>query len=392
MSADGASELRRGFRAWLDEKLPAEWRFTSHGATDAAVREMRVGIGERLGRAGWLSLAWPERHGGGGRPTSDRIIVVEELVRAGAPEPMNANALGIFAPTLMRFGTPEQCSTHLPAMLSHESLWCQGFSEPDAGSDLAAIRTRGAIFNDEIVITGQKVWTSYAHLSDYCYLLVRTEADAEAHRGLSLVIVPMRQPQVRVHPLRNIAGTDEFCEVFFDGAVAPIDNLVGERGDGWKQAMFALGQERSVGLAQRSLRLTGEFGRLARRCEAEARRGNPDASDELFRGALVDAYVTSRAVEATVRRALEIDGAGGDLSAIAPVAKLAWSEGHQRQSALALDVLGPGAVLGIADNETWWTTSLFSRAETIYGGTSEIQRNLLARSLGLARGMGRRVR
>lgn len=385
------SALRLAFRAWLDENLPEDWRFRSHGATDASVQQMRVGIGERLGWAGWLSLSWPETYGGAGKPASDRIMVLEELVRAGAPEPMNANALGIFAPTLMRFGTADQCRAHLAPMLTHEALWCQGFSEPDAGSDLAGIRTRGVVVGDEIVITGQKVWTSYAHLADYCYLLLRTDASSRAHEGLSLVMVPMRQPAITVRPLRNIAGTEEFCEVFFDGAVAPTDNIVGARGEGWKQAMFALAQERSVGLAQRSMQLTGEFERLAELCEREARSGNLSASDNLFNGPLVDAFVMARAVDATVRRALEMDGAGGDVGTIAPVAKVAWSEGHQRQTALALDVLGPRAVMTDGAESRWWTASLFSRAETIYGGTSQIQRNLLARSLGLPRGLGRRV-
>ena len=378
--------FRAAFRSWLDEHLPAAWRNRSFGATDESLSEQRRGLGHLLGEAGWLTLNWPERVGGLGQSAARRTAVLEELVRAGSPEPMNSNVLGIFAPTLIKYGTDEQCSKFLPQMVSHDAIWCQGFSEPDAGSDLAAISTRGEIDGDEIVITGQKVWTSYAHLAEYCYILVRTERTEKKHQGLSLVILPMRQEGVTVRPLRNIVGTEEFCEVFLDGARAPVANVVGELGAGWSMAMYALGQERSVGLAQRSLKLMGEFKLLASMVGAAAEAGSARVPVGMTTGVLVDAYVRALVTSAIVRRAIVLDGAGEDISAVAPVAKIFWSEGHQKQMQLASQFLGADFVSGDGLGANWYRASLFARAETTYGGTSQIQRNVLARALQLPKG------
>jgi len=378
--------FRATFRAWLAENLSPEWRDSSFGITGEDLIHVRREFGRRLGSAGWLSVNWPPGRGGSGLGTSYRVTVLEELVTAGAPEPLNINSLGIFAPTLIRFGTAEQCLRFLPAMLRHDTVWCQGFSEPGAGSDLAAISTIAEPVSGGFRLRGQKVWTSYAHVADLCYMLVRSERGPSKHRGLSLMAVPFDQQEVSVRPLRNIAGTNEFCEVFLDGAFVPTENVVGELGNGWNMAMYALGQERSVGLAQRSMKLTGEFNALLRLCDAEERSGNPAITNEFFAGPLVDTFVRARAVDATVRRALETDGSGADLRALAPVAKLMWSESHQRQLQLALQVLSERSVVAGQPGEDWWRAALFSRAETIYGGTSEIQRNLLSQAMGLPRG------
>lgn len=385
LSGMSLPQFRATFQDWLAQNLPGPWRNRSFGATDEELVRVRREFGARLGRAGWLSVSWPRDRGGAGLSSDYRICVLEELVEVGAPEPMNANSLGIFAPTLIRFGTPEQCNRFLPSMLNHDALWCQGFSEPGAGSDLAAISTVAEPADSGYRLRGQKVWTSYAHLADYCYMLVRTDR-ADRHNGLSLMAVPVHQPEVSVRPLRNIAGTEEFCEVFLDGAYVPGQNIIGRLGDGWNMAMYALGQERSVGLAQRSMKLNGEFNALLDLCQAELNAGNSDMSADFFAGPLVDTFVRSRVVDATVRRALETDGRGEDLRSLAPAAKLNWSESHQRQLQLALDVLCARAVVEGEPGEDWWRAALFSRAETIYGGTSEIQRNLLGRALGLPRG------
>jgi len=380
------ADFRAAFRSWLDDHLPPAWRHRSFGATDTLLSEQRRGLGRLLGEAGWLTVNWAQSAGGLGQSAARRIAVLEELVAAGAPEPMNSNVLGIFAPTLIKFGSEEQCAAFLPDMVSHDAIWCQGFSEPDAGSDLAAISTRGEIVDDEIIITGQKVWTSYAHMADYCYILVRTERSDKRHRGLSLVVLPMHQEGVTVRPLRNIVGTDEFCEVFLDGARAPLANVVGSLGDGWRMAMYALGQERSVGLAQRSLKLKGEFNALAGMICAAQAAGDPRATPGMTTGPMVDSLVRALVTSATVRRAIELDGAGEDIGAVASVAKIFWSEGHQKQMQLAAEFLGPDFVAGDAPGANWYRASLFARAETIYGGTSQIQRNVLAKHLGLPKG------
>jgi alkylation response protein AidB-like acyl-CoA dehydrogenase len=314
------------------------------------------------------------------------VILLEEMIAAGAPEPMNTNVLGIFAPTLIKFGTASQCAQFLPGMLSHESIWCQGFSEPGAGSDLAAISTRGRVDGDEIIVTGQKVWTSYAHLAEYCYLLLRTGEGSLRHAGLSLVMLPMRQDGVQVRPLRNIAGTEEFCEVFIDEARVPLANVVGELGKGWTMAMYALAQERSVGLAQRSLKLSGEFHKVAELTRAERVKGNPRATEAFVSRSLVDAYVRATVVSATVRRAIQLDAEGLDIGPLSSVAKVFWSESHQAQMDVVSELLGPGFVTDQSPESDWYRASMYARGETIYGGTSQIQRNVLARSLGLPKG------
>jgi alkylation response protein AidB-like acyl-CoA dehydrogenase len=379
-------EFRAAVRTWIAENLSAEWASRSAGAGDQSHLEHRLEFGRLLGEAGWLSMTWPKAVGGLGLGATCRLILLEEMIAAGAPEPMNTNVLGIFAPTLIKFGTPEQCAWFLPGMVNHRSIWCQGFSEPGAGSDLAAISTRGRVEGDEIVVTGQKVWTSYANLAEYCYLLLRTTSGSVRHAGLSLVVLPMRQAGVDVRPLKNIAGTEEFCEVFLDGARVPLANVIGELGDGWRMAMYALGQERSVGLAQRSLRLNGEFQRLAEMTRSARATGNPRASDAFVSGALVDAFVRSTVVAATVRRAIQLDAQGIDIGPLSSVAKVFWSESHQPQMGLIAELLGPDFVVDEPPGSDWYQAAMYSRGETIYGGTSQIQRNVLARSLGLPKG------
>lgn len=379
-------EFRMAVRSWIDRNLPASWRHSSFGASDEAHLRQRTDFGRLLGQCGWLSIGWPRAVGGHEMEASLRIILLEELIAAGAPEPMNTNVLGIFAPTLIKFGTVEQCQRFLPGMVNHESIWCQGFSEPGAGSDLAGISTRGELVGGELIVTGQKVWTSYAQLAEYCYALVRTSTEGSRHSGLSLVVLPMRQEGVEVRRLRNIAGTEEFCEVFLHDARVPLENVVGNLGDGWSLAMYALAQERSVGLAQRSLKLEGEFRRLTRMAIRERSNGNPRASDALFSRGLVDAFVRSKVVSATVRRAIELDADGADIGALSSIAKVFWSESHQAQMSLAAELLGPQFVVGDGPGADWYRAAMYARAETIYGGTSQIQRNVLARSLGLPKG------
>ena len=379
-------EFRMAVRSWIDRNLPASWRHSSFGPSDEARLRQRTDFGRLLGEAGWLSISWPRSVGGHEMEASRRIILLEELIAAGAPEPMNTNVLGIFAPTLIKFGTLEQSQRFLPGMVKHESIWCQGFSEPGAGSDLAGISTRGELVGDELIVTGQKVWTSYAHMAEYCYALVRTSTEGSRHSGLSLVVLPMRQEGVEVRPLRNIAGTEEFCEVFLQEVRVPLENVVGNLGDGWRLAMYALAQERSVGLAQRSLKLEGEFQRLAQMATRERAKGNPRASHALFSRGVVDAFVRSTVVSATVRRAIELDADGVDIGALSSVAKVFWSESHQAQMSLAAELLGPEFVVSGGVGAEWYRAAMYARAETIYGGTSQIQRNVLARSLGLPKG------
>lgn len=375
--------FRSRFRRWLDDALPGEWRKRSLGPTDEELIGIRREFGHRMGVAGWLSATWPVEYGGLGLSAHHRLALVEEMVAVDAPEPMNVNSLNILAPTMFQFGTPEQCELYLPPMVRHDAIWCQGFSEPGAGSDLASISTRAERCGDELVITGQKLWISYAHIADWCYMLVRTGDGGDKHDGLSLVAVPLHSAGITISAVKNIVGTDEFCEVFLDGARIPATNVIGKLDDGWRIAMFALSQERVLGLAQRSFRLMAEFATLVELYEAERRRGNPKMSFDFFAQEVVDAYARSCAVGATVQRAFEIEASGGPLGALPSVAKVAWSEAHQQQLSVAIDLFDLESSLCGEVGERWWKAMLWARAETIYAGTSQIQRNVIGRALNL---------
>lgn len=372
-----AEQFRERFARWLDLHLPSEWCDVPVGLGDESQYvETRREWGRMLAGAGWLAPHWPVAYGGLGLGVDEQVAYLEVLVAAGAPEPMNQNGIGIFAPALLRFGTDEQRRRYLPPMLAHDELWCQGFSEPQAGSDLASLTTRATREGDRFLVTGQKVWTSYAAYADRCYLLVRVAGDPG---GLTMVILDMHQRGVTVRPLRTITGTSEFCEIFLDEAVVPAVDVVGPVGAGWQVATYALARERSTGLAQRSLLLARELTNLTRLVGSV---GPAAPSTEKF----VDAFVRARVVDSLVRRtlALTAEGDGADeLLALAPAAKVLWSEAHQQQVELLVEVAGAELVAGDAAWSRWGRLLLSTRAETIYGGTSEIQRNLVAKSLGL---------
>ncbi|CQD23893.1 acyl-CoA dehydrogenase [Mycobacterium lentiflavum] len=368
-----AERYRDGLRDWVSANLPPQWRDIPVGTgDDQTYVAMRREWGRRLFEAGWLAPHWPTEYGGLGLGADAQLAFVEMLVEAGAPEPMNNNGMGIFAPALMRFGTDEQCARYLKPMLSHDDIWCQGFSEPQAGSDLAGLSTRAIPQGDRLLVSGQKVWTSFALFAERCYVLVKVAGSP----GTTLVVVHMERPGVTVRPLRNITGTSEFCEVFFDEVVVDAADVVGGIGDGWKVATYALARERSSALAQRSLQLTRE---LTRMMGALGDLGRLEGAER----ALVDAFVRTRVVDSTVRRVFALSANDTEPGLLAPIAKILWSESHQKQLAVLLEAAGPEVAGAGADWSEWTRSLLFARAETIYGGTSEIQRNLIAKALGL---------
>jgi len=277
---------------------------------------------------------------------------------------------------LATFGTADQTSRIIPGMLAHDVLWCQGFSEPDAGSDLAALRTRAVPTADGWQIRGQKVWTSNALHADWCYVLTRTDPDARQQAGLSLMLLDMHQPGVEVRPLRNMAGTLEFCEIFLDDAIVRPEDIVGQPGDGWRLASYALEQERASLLGQRALRMSRE---LADAYQLLGADGAARVERELGR-----VHAAVRASEAAARRTLKLIASDQAPGVLAQVTKLQWSLTHQELFDVVADGMGP-EFFASGSCRNWALTMLFGRAETIYGGTSEIQRNLIARSLGLPR-------
>jgi alkylation response protein AidB-like acyl-CoA dehydrogenase len=342
-----------------------------------------------LGAAGWIGLGWP-KDGYGNRSGSltQQVAWAEEYARSGAPPRSGHIGENLLAPTLLAHGTDEQKARFLPPVAAGEELWCQGYSEPGAGSDLAGVRTRaerdpgGRSYR----VTGQKIWTSLAHEADWCFVLARTDPHSRRHHGLTFLLVPMDQPgRIEVRPIRQLTGTSDFNEVYFDGAHARVEHVVGAPGDGWRVAMSLLGFERGVSTLAQQIGFAQELGRVVR---AAVETGAVD--DPLVRERLVRLWAELRTMRWNALRTLGGTGGPGAPS----VAKLLWAGWHQRLGEVAVQVRGAAASVGPAD----WTPAapyelddaqhlfLFSRADTIYGGSDQIQRTIIAeRVLGLPR-------
>jgi alkylation response protein AidB-like acyl-CoA dehydrogenase len=328
-----------------------------------------------LGAAGWIGLAWPREHGGRGADLEQQVVFHEEYARAGGPGRLSHMGEHLVGPTLIGEGTEEQRRRFLPAIARAEEFWCQGYSEPGAGSDLASVRTRAVRDGDTWRITGQKVWTSLAHLADWCFVLARTDPDAPKHNGLSYLVVPMHQPGIEVRPIRQITGTAEFNEVFFDGAVTAADNIIGAPGDGWRVANGTLRYERGVATLGQQIGFARELAAIV-----ALARENGAIEDPVCYDRLVDAWVGLHAMRCTALRTL----GGAEPGPQSSVAKLLWAPWHQRLGELAMAVAGPDATLAQAppyELSDLQRLFLYSRADTIYGGSNEIQRTIVAEHL-----------
>ncbi|WP_406177808.1 acyl-CoA dehydrogenase family protein [Streptomyces sp. NBC_00996] len=343
-----------------------------------------------LGRGGWIGLGWDEDGYGNRRGSlTQQVVWAEEYARAKAPARSGHIGENLLAPTLIAHGTQEQKARFLPPVAQGEELWCQGYSEPGAGSDLAGVRTAAVRDRDSYRVTGQKIWTSLAHEADWCFVLARTQPDSTRHHGLSFLLVPMDQPGgVEVRPIRQLTGTSEFNEVFFDGALARAEHVIGGEGNGWRVAMSLLGFERGVSTLAQQIGFAEELGRVV---ETAAATGA--AADPVVRDRLVRQWAELRTMRWNALRTLGSSSGPGDAGAPS-VAKLLWGGWHRRLGELAMRVRGAAAAVGPAD----WSAAapyeldafqhlfLFSRADTIYGGSDEIQRTIIAeRVLGLPR-------
>ncbi len=378
-------EFRADVRGWLAASLSGEFaRLVGSGGPGREhefVAE-RMSWERRLGEAGWIGLGWPESDGGRGLPWSHQVIFYEEYARAGAPARVGHIGEQLLGPTLLAFGTAGQRARFLPGILAGTQLWCQGYSEPGAGSDLAAVTTRARLDGGEWHLDGQKVWTSNAHIADWCFVLARTEPAAERHYGLSYLLVPMRQPGIEVRPIVQLTGTAEFNEVFFDDARTAAENIVGARGDGWRVAMGTLAVERGVSTFGQQLGFQREFEAVLATARATGAIDDPDLSARI-----VEAWIGLQVMRYTALATLAPQP-GREYGTAANVNKLIWGPWHQRLGELAVDVTGAAAtVTGPGyDLDDAQRLFLYSRADTIYGGSSEIQRNVIAeRGLGLPR-------
>ena len=379
--SDEDQAFRAEVRGWLEEHLTGEWaalRGLGGAGRDHEAHDERVAWNRLLAEHGWTCVGWPEEHGGRGLSLFQQVIFHEEYARADAPVRVNHLGEELLGPTLMAFGTDEQKARFLPKIVAVEELWAQGYSEPNAGSDLANVQTKARRDGDDWVIDGQKVWTSNAHLSQWAFVVCRTEPGSERHRGLSFLLVPLDQEGVEIRPIEQLTGGSEFNEVFFTGARTAADLVVGEPGDGWKVAMALLGFERGVSVLAQVVGFARELDGVV-----ELARGNGAIDDPVLRDRLAQLKVELEVMRFQALRGLSSDAPGGD-----SIFKLVWANWHRKLGEAAMDVLGPDGLTAAAPYELdrWQRLFLFSRADTIYGGSDEIQRNILAeRVLGLPR-------
>ncbi len=382
---EGDAEFRRRVRDWLEQNLTGEFaalRGQGGPGREHEHFEQRLAWNRHLAAGGWTCLSWPTEYGGRDATLAEQVIFYEEYARSGAPARVGHMGEELLGPTLLAFGTPEQKERFLRPISEVRELWCQGYSEPGAGSDLASLTTSARLDGGDWVITGQKVWTSLAREADWCFLLARTEPGSRRSAGLSYLLVPMHQPGITIRPIRQLTGTSEFNEVFFDGARTARDMVVGEPGDGWRVAMTTLAIERGASTLGQQVGYQRELDELI----AAARRSGA-ARDPLLRDRLARAWIGLQVVREQVLTMLggEDDPAAGAAS----VVKLLWSNWHRDLGQLAMDVLGPASMLAQGppyDLDDWQRLYLFSRADTVYGGSAEIQRGIIAdRALGLPR-------
>ncbi len=361
--ADALRAWRLELREWLDAHVPRGLPALDSYADGSAYRAWE----RKLADAGYAAVHWPIDHGGRGAGELERLAFLEEYERAGGPPRVNIQGLMLAGPTLMAFGTPEQQARWLPGMLTADEIWCQGFSEPGAGSDLAALRTKAVERDGELVVNGQKIWTTGAHYADWIFALVRTSSDGPRHRGITWLMVDLKTPGVEVRPIVQLDGRIEFAEVFFEDARVPLDNVVGGIGNGWRVAMTALGFERGVGRRSYVQYLT----------RLEFLRG-------LLSGSEHDPALAARFGELLAQVLMYRDyvGSVADGTASAAYNKLIWSELQVRLFALGEDVLRATGERA----EEWTAEYWYARAARIFAGTNEIQKNIVAeRVLGMPR-------
>ncbi len=372
----------------MEASVPQGWRERDPGA-ERMDEEVSRAWSTKLYEAGYAGLTWPVAYGGAGAPHTHQAIFLEESARAEAPEHIGIIGLGMAGPTIMAHGTDDQKEARLANILSGREVWCQGFSEPGAGSDLASLRTRGELDGEELVVNGQKVWSSFAHIADFCILLVRSDPRAPKHEGITYLLVDMRSPGVEVRPLRQITGHLEFNEIFFSDVRVPKANILGELGGGWRVAMTTLLHER----ATLGFSLTARLEVLMRRLVALATEPKPEggrpADDPLVRHRMAAQWIELQGLRFTNYRALTQLLRTGVPGPEGSIAKLLWSESNQRLTELAVELLGPRAPLAEAEHPWggfWQYQQLRSRGNTIEAGTSEVLRNIIAeRVLGLPR-------
>lgn len=395
-----AEDFRRELREILAQELPPGFEGIGSIADLTEAKAFVAEWREKLFAHGLLSVAWPTEYGGRGLTKLHQVVLMEELARAGVPfgQPWDSPGIKMLGNTLLRWGTEEQKARFLPPMLSGEQAWCQGFSEPNAGSDLASVSTFAELRDGQWHLDGQKIWTSFAYLAQWIFVLARTDRSAPRHRGISFLLVPIDQPGIEVRPIKHINGGSEFCEVFFTDAVTDEHNVVGPVNGGWQVANTILGHERGEEAATNPILFRAELDRLI-----ELARYHGVADDPVYRDRIGWCYARVEVMRFLGYRILTQVLHGDGMGPAASISKLYWSEYHQVVTDLAMDILGPAGQVWegrlpmrafrtddpgapVESTATWLGVWMSSRAGTIYAGTSQVQRNILAETvLGLPR-------
>ena len=372
--------FRAEIAAWLEQQLSGPFADIRGLNLQTGLPERRLAWEQVLGSARWSVIGWPAEFGGRGAGLAEQVIFAEEYARAGGPTRLGHMGVELAGPTILHFGTDEQQRRFLPKIAAGEEMWCQGYSEPGAGSDLANVRTKATLEGGRWVLEGQKVWTSLAQFADWCFVLCRSEPGSSGRYGLTYLLVPMDQPGVQIRPIRQMTGDEEFNEVFFDGAVTGIENVVGNPGEGWQVAMGTLAFERGVSTLAQQMHFRNEFDEIVRIANENGESRNP-----LIRQRVAKAWRGLQVMRASALRMLS--GADtGALSGPQYTYKIFWASWHRELGELAMDVMGQAGDIVDADYQMSELSRLylFSRADTIYAGTNQIQRNLIAeRALGL---------
>ncbi len=373
--SDSELAFRDELRAWFAANDPGE----EPVGDEVAHYEWRRSFQRELAEGGWAAVHWPVEYGGRGATMTESAIFFEELGRSGAPLPANVLGLLLAGPTIMTWGTPEQKDRYLHPILTADEIWCQGFSEPDAGSDLAAVKTRAIREGDDWVVTGQKVWTSGAQYSKWCMLVARTDTEAAKHRGLTYFLMDMEQDGVEVRPLRQITGESEFNELFIDGARIPAENLLGGEGNGWKVALTTLMNERAGLAFFLQVRMRQLLDRLLLEAATSGRLEDP-----VVAGRLGELHLKAEVLRLTAYRGLTAIEKYGQPGPEGSLTKWMWSETNQQLTQFAADLLGPAALRA---GTKWSYELLRARGNSIEGGTTEVLKNIVAeRVLGLPKG------
>jgi alkylation response protein AidB-like acyl-CoA dehydrogenase len=362
--------LRDEVRAFLDEQCPDPESLPHDlDARIAALREWQ----RQLYEAGYVGRAWPAAFGGGGRPTAEQIVVDRELAAAGAPELVAVVGLDVLGPALLAFGSDEQKRRHVGPILSADEIWSQGFSEPEAGSDLASLRTSAVETDAGWVLNGQKTWISWGQFSRWCGVLARTDPDVPRHKGISLFILDMESPGIDLRPMVQITGHAEFCEMFLDDVVVPKENVLGERGQGWKIAMHVVAHERGTAAVARQVTLRTWFDRLVTDTASTLVDDAPLLDDARVQAALAQALVEIESLRHHASRTMSPFLNGDPVGPESSTVKLLLAKAEQTLGETALELLGDAGSAGF-----WQERYLYSRAASVYGGTRQIQRSIIA--------------